>query len=131
MHWASQFKSQRMLCSKSITMIDCDTNTAVQVINILFTVLITCIYSTSTAIYYTLIIFCSRYPEDGVVIFFSEVLVNFYQSTRHHIPEHVYFPDTNQNLKSHTHFISLYIYNQQITNLLCCHNPSLCIWQQS
>jgi len=110
---------------KIITVSDCDTNTAVQVIIILFTVLIACIYSTSTAIYYILIIFCSRYPEDGVVIFFSEVLVNFHQSTWHHIPEHVYFPDTNQNLNSHTHIISLfYIYIYiYITNLLCHHNP--------
>jgi len=69
-HCAWQFKSQQMLCSKSITVSDCDTNTAVQVIIILFTVHITCIYSTSTAIYYILIIFCSRYPENGVVIFF-------------------------------------------------------------
>jgi len=82
-------------------MTDCDTNKVVQVIIILFPVL----YSTSMAIYYILIIFCSRYHEDGVVIFFSEVLVNFYQSTWHHILEHVYF----SNLTLLYQFI-LYIY---------------------
>lgn len=63
---------------------------------------------------------------------FSKVLENFYQSTWHHILEHVFFSNTNQNLKSHIHFITLfYIYmyikththHQQIINLLCCHNP--------
>jgi len=89
-------------------MTDCDTNKVVQVIIILFPVL----YSTSMAIYYILIIFCSRYHEDGVVIFFSEVLVNFYQSTWHHILEHVYF----SNLTLLYQFI-LYIYIYKHTHI--------------